>query len=348
MLLHLYSRMNPGPPFWAESLFTSQPEKHQRGLEMRVPYSGACSCGRLFDLLLPPSMVVYGVPPGPAWPQAVLFSSLLKVVTTEIALGAQVPRIEFNLGLLHFPFFDLWRFGVRHKILGNLLSQHARARRNVISWYDLVLRRRPCVVGLEWRSLQRWSWRSHELLQEAILFLNLNTTCCEIKPYLSCVYHAKQSQNSHEPKTEHAVKLHKEVAWTRHMLYPPCQVGATTRSTRSIWGSAGTCFHTSFEWTTWPMRTCFPAGLASHASQVERRRDASGQWRVLAVFFFFRVKKYRPMILEILKDGVGSSLAFRGPGAWSLLCGPVPFFASRGRNKKSSWQFFVESSPSTP
>ena len=32
------------------------------------------------------------------------------------------------------------------------------------------------------------------------------------------------------------------------------------------------------------MRTCFPAGLANHASQVERRRDTSGQWKVLAVF----------------------------------------------------------------
>lgn len=75
---------------------------------MRVPYSGECSCGRLFDLLRPPSMVVYGVPPGPAWPQAVLFSSLLKLITTQIALGAQGPRIEFNLGLLHFPFVAFW------------------------------------------------------------------------------------------------------------------------------------------------------------------------------------------------------------------------------------------------
>ena len=51
--------------------------------------------------MLPLSTVVYAVPPGPAWPQAVLSSSLLKV--------AQGPRIEFNLGLLHFPHFDLWR-----------------------------------------------------------------------------------------------------------------------------------------------------------------------------------------------------------------------------------------------
>ena len=71
---------------------------------MRVPYSGACSCGRLFDLLLPPSMVVYGVPPGPAWPQAVLFSSLLKVVTTGIAL----------LGIKSWLSDSAW---------GNLLSQ---------------------------------------------------------------------------------------------------------------------------------------------------------------------------------------------------------------------------------
>ena len=181
------------------------------------------------------------------------FRHYLKLSLQRLRLGLRGLASNSTWAFCIFPtsICGVLVLGIKSWLSDSALGQSPQpsARRNVISWYDLVLRRRPCVVGLEWRSLQRWSWRSHELLQEAILFLNLNTTCCEIKPYLSCVHHAKQSQNSQEPKIEPAVKLHKEVGWTRHMLYPPCQVGATTRSTRSIWGSAGTGFHTSLEWT---------------------------------------------------------------------------------------------------
>ena len=40
----------------------------------------------------------------------------------------------------------------------------------------------------------------------------------------------------------------------------------------------------SYETMPGPFVLAFPCGLANHASQVERRRDTNGQWRVSSVF----------------------------------------------------------------
>lgn len=87
--------------------------------EILLPYSTERSCGRIlttrhfigrFSVL---HSVVYGFPPGPTWPQAkVLTSSLLEILTTEVVLGSQGPRLiggDFNLGPRDSPQFDVWR-----------------------------------------------------------------------------------------------------------------------------------------------------------------------------------------------------------------------------------------------
>lgn len=87
--------------------------------EILLPYATERSCGRVLTTrhfigsLSILHAVVYGFPPGPTWPQAKsLTSSLLEVLTTEIVLGSQGPRIiggDFNLGPLDSPQFDVWR-----------------------------------------------------------------------------------------------------------------------------------------------------------------------------------------------------------------------------------------------
>ncbi len=57
--------------------------------------------------------VIYGYPLGPTWPAAkTLNDSLLKVITQEVVLGAQGPRLvggDFNMGPHDSAEFDLWR-----------------------------------------------------------------------------------------------------------------------------------------------------------------------------------------------------------------------------------------------
>ena len=87
--------------------------------EILLPYSSERSCGRVLTTRhfvghLPVlHAVVYGFPPGPTWPQAKsLTSSLLEILTTEIVLGSQGPRLiggDFNLGPGDSPQFDVWR-----------------------------------------------------------------------------------------------------------------------------------------------------------------------------------------------------------------------------------------------
>ncbi len=87
--------------------------------EVRLPYPAERACGRLLvtqhfiGSVKFLHTVIYGYPPGPTWPHAkALTSSLLEVITNEIVLGAQGPRLvggDFNLGPHDSPQFDLWR-----------------------------------------------------------------------------------------------------------------------------------------------------------------------------------------------------------------------------------------------
>ena len=87
--------------------------------EIMLPYASERSCGRVLTTrhflghLSVVHAVVYGFPPGPTWPQAKsLTSSMLEILTTELVLGLQGPRViggDFNLGTSDSPQFDVWR-----------------------------------------------------------------------------------------------------------------------------------------------------------------------------------------------------------------------------------------------
>ena len=291
--------------------------------------------------------------------------------------------------------------GVEFLVLGSWLSDSAlgqspqptckgQTERDLMIWLGSEAAALFCRVGMKFSAAM--VLKVARALTGGHLVFQPQHTCCEIKPYLSCVHHAKQSQSSHEPKIEHAVKLHKEVAWTRHMLYPsmsgrgddaihmehlglrwnllshklgvdckledpadawgvvlgqawlphtdkvlgrqdmkaPGSAGGSlvwlapcgrllafscTSLGKRLWGqlqrsmqqfngngSIGWIFTlwklqlvaSSYAWLyetlPGPCVLASPRGLANHASHVERRRDTSGQWRVLAVLFSFRVK----------------------------------------------------------
>eukprot|EP00435_Cladocopium_sp_Y103_P054257 s825_g17.t1 len=87
--------------------------------EVSLPYNGERACGRLLctrhsfgsSSLL--NVVAYGYPAGPSWPQSKqLTTDLLEVVTKEVVLGAQGPRIiggDMNADPSQLPIFDYWR-----------------------------------------------------------------------------------------------------------------------------------------------------------------------------------------------------------------------------------------------
>ena len=87
--------------------------------EVALPYASERSCGRILTtrhFLSSCSIlhaVVYGFPPGPTWPQAKsLTSSLLEVLTNEVVLGSQGPRLiggDFNMGSSDSAQFQLWK-----------------------------------------------------------------------------------------------------------------------------------------------------------------------------------------------------------------------------------------------
>ena len=83
------------------------------------------------------------------------FRRYLKLSLQRLRLGLRGPRIEFNLGLLHFPHFDLWRFGVRHKILafrfsfGAISSAISHTERDLVIWLGPEAAALCCRVGMK-------------------------------------------------------------------------------------------------------------------------------------------------------------------------------------------------------
>ena len=87
--------------------------------EISLPYAGERECGRMLTTrhmigqAAVTTMVVYGYPKGPTWPNAAdLNDSLLQIATTEIVLGGTGPRIiggDFNLPPDGLPLFSYWR-----------------------------------------------------------------------------------------------------------------------------------------------------------------------------------------------------------------------------------------------
>eukprot|EP00435_Cladocopium_sp_Y103_P058197 s55_g20.t1 len=87
--------------------------------EVQLPYGEERACGRVLvtrhflgvhSLL---NGVVYGYPHGPTWPQSkALTTRLLELLTTEIVLGSQGPRViggDMNIDSFGLPIFDYWR-----------------------------------------------------------------------------------------------------------------------------------------------------------------------------------------------------------------------------------------------
>ena len=87
--------------------------------EINLPYDNERACGRLLTTrhlvgtLSIMQVVVYGFPAGPTWPQAhSLTTDLLNIITTEVVLGSQGPRIiggDFNMNAQGSAHFDHWR-----------------------------------------------------------------------------------------------------------------------------------------------------------------------------------------------------------------------------------------------
>ena len=87
--------------------------------EVRLPYGHERECGRALvtrhyvDGISVLNAVVYGFPCSPTWPKAKqLTTELLGILTTEIVLGAQGPRViggDFNLDSTAIPLFQYWR-----------------------------------------------------------------------------------------------------------------------------------------------------------------------------------------------------------------------------------------------
>ena len=87
--------------------------------EINLPYGNERACGRLLSTrhligtLSVLHVVVYGFPAGPTWPNAhLLTTDLLNIITNEVVLGSQGPRIiggDFNMNAHGSPHFDHWR-----------------------------------------------------------------------------------------------------------------------------------------------------------------------------------------------------------------------------------------------